>query len=450
MLKYGYDSSPLAGKTQSYIGAGQFLFVTLSVRQSKEHKLKQHPSSYKGLSTFLTHYTESDHGENAHISPIYQNSVFVFKDTESGSAIAAGEAPGYYYSRLNNPNHQQLARKLAALEAWDLIRQDPQADPESLAGGLVFASGMAAVTAAVLAAVQAGGTLLTQAALYDGTYLLFKNLLPKYGIEVVWVTDNSPAGWAQAFEAHPDAKLAYLETPVNPSLRLTDIRAVAELAHQHGARVAVDNTFATPYCQRPFTLGADLVVHSTTKFLSGHGQLIGGAVLTTDLDFLKGELYPCYKLMGATPSPMDAWLANIGLKTFELRMDRHCRNALRVAKSLEDHPGVERVYYPGLPSHPDHDLARLQMMDYGGMIAFELKGGLEAGVRMMDRVRVATLAVSLGNVDTLIQHPASMTHRNTPREERLAAGITDGLVRLSVGIEDASDITRDLLGAIEG
>jgi methionine-gamma-lyase len=315
---------------------------------------------------------------------------------------------------------------------------------------LVFASGMAAVTAAVLAAVHAGDTLLTQAALYDGTYLLFKNLLPKYGINVVWVSDVSPGGWEEAFAAHPRAKLAYLETPVNPSLRLTDIRAVADLAHQHGARVAVDNTFATPFCQRPFTLGSDLVVHSTTKFLSGHGQLIGGATLTTDLELLKGELYSIYKLMGATPSPMDTWLANIGLKTFELRMQRHCRNALRVAKSLESHPGVERVYYPGLTSHPDHNLARVQMMDFGGMIAFELKGGLEAGRRMMDRVKIATLAVSLGNVDTLIQHPASMTHRNTPREERLAAGITDGLVRLSVGIEESTDIVRDLLGAIEG
>jgi methionine-gamma-lyase len=412
--------------------------------------LKRQPSTYTGLSTFLTHYTEGENAENAHIAPIYQNSVFTFTDTASGAAIAAGETPGFYYSRLNNPNHQQLARKLAALEAWDLIRQAPDADPESLAGGLVFASGMAAVTAAVLAAVQAGETLLTQAALYDGTYLLFKNLLPKYGIEVVWVTENTVDGWEKAFQAHPNAKLVYLETPVNPTLRLTDIRAVSELAHQHGARVAVDNTFATPFCQRPFTLGADLIVHSTTKFLSGHGQLIGGAVLTTDLPLLKGELYQGYKLMGATPSPMDTWLANIGLKTFELRMERHCRNALRVAKSLEGHPDVARVYYPGLTSHPDHALAKLQMTDFGGMIAFELKGGLEAGARMMDRIQIATLAVSLGNVDTLIQHPASMTHRNTPRDERLAAGITDGLVRLSVGIEDPVDLTRDLLRAIEG
>ena len=412
--------------------------------------MKHNPGKYDGLSTLLTHYTESDHAENAHLSPIFQNSVFVFNDTESGAAIAAGQAPGYYYSRLNNPNHQQLATKLAALEAWDLIQQNPDADPETLAGGLVFASGMAAATAAVLACVQAGDSLLTQVSLYDGTYLLFKKILPKYGVEVFWVTNNTPAGWETAFKTHPQAKLAYLETPANPSLRLTEISVVADLAHQHGARVAVDNTFATPYCQRPFTLGADLVVHSTTKFLSGHGQLIGGAVLTTDLDLLRGELLTHYKLTGPTPSPMDTWLANIGLKTFDLRMERQCSNAMLVAEALENHPAVERVYYPGLASHPDYSLAQKQMMEYGGMISFELKGGLEAGTRMMNRVKIATLAVSLGNVDTLIQHPASMTHRNTPREERLAAGISDGLVRLSVGIEDPADLIRDLLEAIEG
>jgi methionine-gamma-lyase len=410
--------------------------------------LKQHPSEYLGLNTFLTHYTEFENAENAHISPIYQNSVFVFDDTESGAAIAGGEKPGFYYTRLNNPNHKQLARKLAALEAWDLIKQHPDKDPESLADGLIFASGMAAVTAAILACVQAGDTILTQTALYDGTYLFFKNLAPKYGLNVIWVDNNTAEGWEKAFSDHPSARLAYIETPVNPTLRLTDIASVSEIAHAHGARVAVDNTFATPYCQRPLSLGADIAVHSTTKYLSGHGQVLGGAVLTTDLKLVEGPLYQIYKLLGATPSPIDTWMANIGLKTFELRMDRHCRNALRVAKRLEKHPAVNRVYYPGLNSHPDHKLANLQMRDYGGMIAFELKGGLEAGQRMMDRVKVATLAVSLGNVDTLVQHPASMTHRNTPREKRLAAGITDGLVRLSVGIEDPADLVRDLFQAM--
>jgi len=409
-----------------------------------------HPSKYEGLTTFLTHYSEGDNAENAHVKPIYQNSVFTFDDADSGAAIASGEHPGYYYTRLNNPNHTQLARKLAALEAWDLFKQNTTIPPEDLVGGLVFASGMAAVTAAVLSCVEAGQTVLTQAALYDGTYLFFKNLAPKYGINVVWVTENTKKEWGKAFEANPNAKLVYIETPVNPSLRLTDIEMVVALARQYGARVAVDNTFATPFCQRPLTMRADIVVHSTTKYLSGHGQVLGGAAITTDLDLLKGPLYQIYKIMGATPSPIDTWMANIGLKTFELRMKRHCQNALRLARRLEAHPAVNRVYYPGLTSHPDHELAQVQMSDYGGMIAFDLKGGLEAGKRMMDNIKVATLAVSLGNVDTLVQHPASMTHRNTPREKRLAAGITDGLVRLSVGIEEPNDIIRDLLGAIEG
>ncbi|MFN2304026.1 MAG: trans-sulfuration enzyme family protein [Anaerolineales bacterium] len=411
--------------------------------------MRQPRNAFNGLTTFLTHYTETDNPENAHITPIYQNSVFTFKDTESGAAIASGAKPGYYYTRLNNPNFSQLAKKLAGMEAWDLLRQHPEINPEEIAGGLVFASGMAAVTGAILACAGVGETVLTQAALYDGTYLFLKNLAPRYGINVIWVTDNSPEGWQKAFSEHPETKLAYIETPVNPTLRLTDITEVVTLAHQFGARVAVDNTFATPYCQRPFRMGADIVVHSTTKYLSGHGQVLGGAVLTTDKDLLHGQLYQNFKLLGATPSPFDTWMANIGLKTFELRMERHCRNALRVANILQEHPGVSRVYYPGLTSHPDYDLARVQMTDFGGMIAFELKGGFEAGKNMMNHVKVATLAVSLGNVDTLVQHPASMTHVNTPREKRLAAGITDGLVRLSVGIEDVEDIVRDLLNAIE-
>jgi methionine-gamma-lyase len=410
--------------------------------------VKRNPSKYEGLSTFLTHYTEFDNQENSHLPPIYQNSVFIFDDTESGAAIAEGEAPGYYYTRLNNPNHQQLAQKLAALEAWDLLKQNPDALPEEIAGGLVFASGMGAVTAAILASVRAGETVLAQAALYDGTYLFLTNQAPRYGIEVVFITDNTAKGWAKAFEEHPKAKLAYIETPVNPTLRLTDIEPVSELAHAHGARVIVDNTFGTPFSQRPLTFGADIVVHSTTKYLSGHGQVLGGAVLTTDLDLLHGQLYQVYKLIGGTPSPIDTWMANIGLKTFELRMQRQCQNALRLAKVLEKNPAVNQVYYPGLSSHPDYALARRQMTDFGGMIAFDLKGGLEAGRQMMNSVQVATLAVSLGNVDTLIQHPASMTHCHTPREKRLAAGITDGLVRLSVGIEDSSDLIRDLLNAI--
>jgi len=227
-------------------------------------------------------------------------------------------------------------------------------------------------------------------------------------------------------------------------MAVVDLKMVAELAHQHGAWMAVDNTFASPYCQRPLSLGADIVAHSTTKFLSGHGALTGGVVVSSHPDYIHKSLYTFLKVLGGIPSPFDTWLANLGLKTFELRMQRHCENTMQVARFLAAHPAVEVVHYPGLEDDPGHAVAERQMYSYGGMLSFELKGGMQAGIRLMERVRLATLAVSLGNVDTLIEHPASMTHGPVPREDRLNQGITDGLVRLSVGIENLPDILADL------
>jgi len=231
-------------------------------------------------------------------------------------------------------------------------------------------------------------------------------------------------------------------------MAMVDLKVLAEIVHQHGAWLAVDNTFATPFCQRPLSLGADIVAHSTTKFLSGHGALTGGAVVSTHPDYIQTGLYKFVKVLGGIPSPFDAWLANLGLKTFELRMQRHCENAMEVARFLSSHPAVAKVYYPGLEDDPGHAIATRQMHAFGGMLSFELKGGMQAGIRLMERVRLATLAVSLGNVDTLIEHPASMTHGPVPREDRLSQGITDGLVRLSVGIEDLPDILADLEQAL--
>jgi methionine-gamma-lyase len=239
-------------------------------------------------------------------------------------------------------------------------------------------------------------------------------------------------------------KLAYAETPANPTMAVVDLNMVAEIAHAHNAWLVVDNTFATPYCQRPLSLGADIVVHSTTKFLSGHGALTGGAVVSSHPEYIRQSLYTYVKVLGGIPSPFDSWLANLGLKTFELRMQRHCENALQVARFLATHPAVGIVHYPGLEDNPFHEIAERQMHAYGGMLSFELKGGMQAGIRLMERVRLATLAVSLGNVDTLIEHPASMTHGPVPRADRLSQGITDGLVRLSVGIENLPDILADL------
>jgi methionine-gamma-lyase len=321
---------------------------------------------------------------------------------------------------------------------------------EDTAAARIFSSGMAAITTAVLARVQAGQTIIAQESLYGATFNFLTDVAPRLGIQVAWVRDPSAQGWEAAFAQHPQAVLAYAETPINPTLRVMDLRAAAEAAHRYGAWLFVDNTFASPYCQRPLSLGADVVMHATTKYLAGHGVVIGGAVISPHVDWVGGALYTALKIYGGSPSPFDAWLTNLGLKTFELRMQRHCANALAVAQWLSGQPQVEVVHYPGLESHPDHALARRQMTDFGGMVSFELAGGLQAGKALMEAVRLSTLAVSLGNTDSLICHPASMTHSALPPAARAAMGIRDGLVRFSVGIENAADIIADLDRALRG
>jgi methionine-gamma-lyase len=403
-----------------------------------------HFSANHSIGTLVTHVGEDNNPYNSHVSPIYQTSTFNFPDVATGAGIIARTEPGYYYTRIANPNLDHLARKIAVLEGLDLIRQQPQANPDSLVAGQVFSSGMAAITALLLSLLKKGDTIIAQEAVYSATFTFLKEIAPTLGIQVAWVRDVSSAGWEAAYEAHPGARLAYAETPANPTMALVDLKAVADLAHAHSAWLAVDNTFATPFCQRPLNLGADVVVHSTTKYLSGHGALTGGVVVSSHHDFINTSLQKSVKVLGGIPSPFDAWLANLGLKTFELRMHRHCENAMQVANFLSSHPAVAKVCYPGLEDDPGHKIAARQMHAYGGMLSFELKGGLQAGIRLMERVRVATLAVSLGMVDTLIEHPASMTAGPVAEEDRLSQGITDGLVRLSVGIEDLPDILADL------
>ena len=403
----------------------------------------------QGMGTLVTHVGEGHHADHAHVSPIYQTSTFSFPDVATGASLFKGEQPGYIYTRLGNPNLDQLAEKIAVLEGLDLLRANPGKPFDEVVDGLVFSSGMAAVTSAILARVKGGQTILAMEALYGATHSFLDDFAPKYGIQTVWLRDVSPAAWEAAFAAHPDAALVYVESPANPTMQLVDLQAVAEIAHRHNAWAMVDNTFATPYCQRPLTLGFDVVIHSTTKYLCGHGLVVGGAVVSRHVDYVHKPLYAVLKMLGGSPSPFDAWLTAIGIKTFELRMQRTCENALQVARFLEGHPAVAQVFYPGLPSHPDYALACRQMTGFSGMIAFELKDGMRAGEHLMNNVKLATLAVSLGNVDTLIQHPDSMTHSGVPREARLKAGITDGLVRLSVGIEQAEDIIADLDQALK-
>lgn len=396
-----------------------------------------------GFATRALHAGEH-FGQPQHVShsgAIYQTSTFVFKDAAEGAAIFAMQQPGYIYTRLGNPTVKLLEAKINALEGGDFKKAHPDATVSTQA----FSSGMAAISAALMAVASAGDTIIMGDVLYGATTHLADNVLKRLGIKVVEVDTSNHAKLAAVIEANPTAKALYLETPTNPLLAVTDIAAAAAMgrAQNPDMVVIVDNTFATPYLQRPLELGADVVVHSTTKYINGHGTTVGGLV-TTVRDDVKAAVYTVLCDVGSNPSPFDCFLINQGLKTLPLRMERHCANAMAVARYLQRHPKVEVVHYPGLESSPFHAVAKKQMKDFGGMVSFELKGGVEAGRQLMDNIDLFALAVSLGAVDSLIQHPASMTHACVPREKRLAGGVPDGLVRVSVGVEDIEDLLQAL------
>lgn len=400
-----------------------------------------------GFGTLLNHTGEGDNPHRAHITPIYQTSTFCFPDAETSGRVFAGEEAGYIYTRVGNPNASQLAQKIAVLEGIELLRANPDKPVEEVVAGWVFSSGMAAISAAILAHVRVGQTIIAQRCLYGNSFGFLYDIADEMGIKTIWVDDVSVEAWKDAFAAHPDAVLAYIETPSNPTLDVIDLQAVAEVAHAYDAWLMVDNTFATPYHQRPLALDCDVVVHSTTKYICGHGVVIGGAVVSPHLEYMNpgGEGIGRWLKLGGAPSPFDCWLVNLGLKTLHLRMKAHNENALAIVDYLIHHPKVARVYYPGLKENRGHAVACRQMHNgFGGMLSFELKGGYNAGVRLMNRVKLFSLAVSLGIVDSLIEHPASMTHSKVPPEERLQAGISESLVRLSVGVEDVKDLIADL------
>jgi methionine-gamma-lyase len=406
------------------------------------------PDRKPGISTIVTHHAEQSSDQGAHITPIYQTSAFRLPDAETGAAIFQNEHPGFYYSRIANPNAEQVVSKISALEAIDLPK-DVSSDTGTPVDGHLFSSGMAAISATVLGCLKPGDKLIAHPNLYGATYTQLNRLSEDNQFQIIWLKSGDLNEWEKAFQEHPNAKLAYAETPSNPNLSLVDLAEVAKVTHLHNAWLAVDNTFASPYCQRPFNLGADIIIHSTTKYLCGHGTVIGGVVLSKHLDWVKENLWDQLKLFGGTPSPFDAWLTHLGLKTFELRMARHCENANAIANWLITHPKVQQVYYPGLASHPNHAIAKKQMFAYGGMLAMEIKGGIESGINLINQVKLFSLVPTLGNVDSLLQHPASMSHVNVPREDRLKAGITDGLVRLSIGIENVEDLIADLSQALD-
>ncbi len=365
---------------------------------------------------------EPDPSTGAVMTPIFQTATYA----QSG----LGEHKGFEYSRTQNPTRSALEACIASLEEGQY--------------GLAFASGMAAESA-ILSLLSAGDHLVACDDLYGGSYRIFERVMRRYEVETSYV----PAGNAAAYERaiRPNTKMIWLETPTNPLLNVTDIAAVADIAHRHHLLLVVDNTFASPYFQQPLKLGADIVVHSTTKYINGHSDVIGGALVTSN-----EEVYQAIKFYqnaaGAVPAPFDAWLTLRGIKTLAVRMRQHEENALAAARFLSEHPRVEKVYYPGLPTHPGHELARRQMSGFGGMVSFQFKGSYDDVDTVVRRFKVFTLAESLGGVESLVCHPASMTHGSIPREIREARGLTDTLLRLSIGIEDSEDLLVDLEQAL--
>jgi len=380
------------------------------------------------FNTKAIHYgAVHDKQMGSHVTPIYQTSTFVFEDCAQGGDRFAGRDSGYKYTRLGNPNTDEIATRMAALDETD--------------AGLYTSTGMSAVSTVLLGLLKSGDHFITADCIYGGTVALINKVLVNYGIDFDTVKINNYELFRKSFKTN--TKLVYIETPANPTMELIDIKKVAEITHEHGAILVVDNTFMTPYLQKPMVLGADVAIYSVTKYINGHGDVVGG-IITGKKEFVNIIKSPFLLNLGGTGSPFDSWLVMRGLKTLGIRMDRHCSNAMIVAKYLETHPMVKIVHYPGLESFPQHELAKEQMEGFGGMIAFELKGGFEAAEKLLNNLEIISLAVSLGGVDTLIQHPASMTHAGVSKEERLIGGITDGLVRISVGIEDVEDIIEDL------
>ena len=386
---------------------------------------------YKKFATKAVHAGQKpDPTTGSIVTPIYASSTFVFESAEQGADRFLGKQPGYIYTRLGNPTVRALELNVAALEGGEDAR--------------AAATGMAAITAVVMSVVNSGDHIVAGNRLYGGTHKLLTDILKEYGVKHTLVDTLDPQNFEKAIQ--PSTKLIYIESPSNPLLSLTDIKAVADIGKKHGITTVIDNTFMSPYLQHPIAMGIDVVVHSLTKSLSGHSDMVGGIVVASK-EFLD-QMDVTFKIMGATMGAWDAWLTLRGIKTLHVRWDRTLENAQKIAEYLEAHPKVDHVNYPGLPSHPQYELGKRQMDGPGGMMSFELKGGLEAGRKMMNSVKLCSLAVSLGAVETLICHPPSMTHSVVPREDRMKVGLTDGLVRVSVGIEDVDEIIEDLEQAL--
>ncbi len=395
--------------------------------------MKKEELARLGLDSLTVHAGESpDPAFGAVAPPLYQTSTFAFDSPDQGAARFKGEEEGYIYTRLGNPTIDRLEEKIAALEGG--------------AGALACSSGMGAIATLYFSLLSAGDHVVATSSLYGPSRTLLEKQFSRFGVKSTWV-DTGDLDLVRD-SILPETKLLYIETPANPTIRLTDIAACAEICREKGLLLAVDNTFASPILQKPLELGADISLHSVTKFINGHTDVVGGILVFKDMETLRRVEKP-WQMVGATMDPHQAWLVLRGAKTLKMRVEKAQANAMEVARMLEAHPEVEWVRYPGLESHPQHELALRQMKGPGSLISFELKGGLAEGKQVLERVKLCTLAVSLGGIETLIQHPASMTHAGMGAEARAQAGITDGLIRLSVGCEDAADLAADLKQALD-
>ena len=366
------------------------------------------------------------------VTPIYQTSTFSFKNAQHGADLFAGKEKGYIYTRIGNPTIEALENKLAELENGYK--------------GIAMSSGMAAVSAVYMTVLNQGDHMISTGAVYGPTRGVMETHFLKFGVSYSYIDTSNLEEIKKSIR--PNTKLLYLETPANPTITLTDIKKASEIAHEHGIIVCVDNTFCSPYLQQPLDLGADIALHSLTKFINGHADIVGGALIAKSKE-LYDQLRKTMVYTGGNMDPHQAFMVIRGVKTLSIRIDKAQENAIKIAEFLEGHPKVDWIKFPGLKSFPQYQLAKEQMSGFGSMISFGLKGGFEAGKVLMDNVKLATLAVSLGGVETLIQHPASKTHAGISKEDKLAANITDGLVRYSVGIEDVEDLIYDLNQALE-
>jgi len=385
-----------------------------------------------GFNTKLIHSGEFEDQFGSATVPIYQTSTFKFKNAQHGADCFSGASDGYIYTRIANPTIRVLEKNIAELEnGYD---------------GIATSSGMSAITSVYMAILGTGSHIISTASVYGPARGVLEKDFSRFGVEADFVNTADTKAIQSAIKSN--SKVLYVETPANPTMDITDIQACAEIAKKHNLVLVVDNTFATPYLQKPLDLGADVVLHSVTKFINGHADIVGGIVVTKGKSIYE-KIRHSMVYMGCNMDPHQAYLVLRGVKTLALRVERNQENALKVARFLDKHPKIAWIKYPGLESHPQFELAKKQMSGFGSMISFGVKGGLESGRKLMDSVHLATLAVSLGGVETLIQHPASMTHAGVSKADKLKAGITDDLVRLSVGIEDVKDIIADLNQALE-